>query len=237
LEKKEIEMKTENNDLTFEAFKNSFNYGARSDLNFKFLKNLSTADAARFVQGLFKIVMESIEDCENDFLEEYVFSAQTKAYSGDRKQKYENSPFKLLEKPLRESSLALLTSSGHFVEGDDPQPFGVKKMSQEEAEERIMDFIRSEPVLSRIPVATPNNRLRVRHGGYDVSGAQKDPNVNFPLSLLREIRSERKIGSLSHLAYSFVGATSQTRLQKHAIPEWIEEFKEQKIDAMLLVPV
>lgn len=34
---------------SFLQFKNSFSYGSRSDLSFKFLKNLSEADAARFI--------------------------------------------------------------------------------------------------------------------------------------------------------------------------------------------
>ncbi len=33
---------------SFAALKNSFYYGSRSDLNFKFLKDLSDEDAARF---------------------------------------------------------------------------------------------------------------------------------------------------------------------------------------------
>jgi hypothetical protein len=36
--------------------------------------------------------------------------------------------------------MAVLSSSGHFIEGDDPKPFGVVDMSQEEAIDRIGDF-------------------------------------------------------------------------------------------------
>jgi hypothetical protein len=37
---------------SFEGFKNSFSYGSRTDMNFKFLKNLSEEDAAQFFQDL-----------------------------------------------------------------------------------------------------------------------------------------------------------------------------------------
>lgn len=46
---------------SFEAFKNSFSYGSRTDLNFKFLTNLSNEDAARFFQELVWKVADSFE--------------------------------------------------------------------------------------------------------------------------------------------------------------------------------
>jgi hypothetical protein len=36
---------------SFEEFKNSFNHGTRSDLNFKFLKNLSDKKAGQFFKN------------------------------------------------------------------------------------------------------------------------------------------------------------------------------------------
>jgi hypothetical protein len=85
-----------------------------------------------------------------------------------------------------------LSSSGHFVEGDDPKPFGMENMSQKEAEDRIIDFLKEEPLLSEIPIQTPENKLRVRHGGYDIHGAKTDPNVNFPITRLRELEDDGK---------------------------------------------
>ena len=37
---------------TFAEIKNSFSYGKRSDMNFKFLKSLSEEDAGQFFQEL-----------------------------------------------------------------------------------------------------------------------------------------------------------------------------------------
>ena len=67
-------------------------------------------------------------------------------------------PFTVLEKPLSEVRLALMASSGHFVDGDDPNPFGCEKMTQEAAQQRVMDFLKAEPVLSEIPMDTPAAR-------------------------------------------------------------------------------
>ena len=110
-------------------------------------------------------------------------------------------------------------------------------MTQTEAVNRISDFIKSEASLSAIPVTTPQSKLRVRHGGYDIRGVQADPNVAFPIDRLRELESEGCIGELLPDAYSFVGATAQLRLLNQAGPEWVEILKAQDVEAALLVPV
>ena len=79
--------------------------------------------------------------------------------------------------------------------------------------------------------------LRVRHGGYDVSGAQKDANVNFPIDRMSELRDEGILPKLHPVAYSFVGACSQMRLQKETGPQWVEKFRDSQIKALLLIPV
>lgn len=222
---------------TLEEFKNSFSYGSRSDLNFKFLKELSAADAGSFIQELLWKLGDTLDDGDLDRVIAHILQGQARVYAGAGRFIYENAPFTPLTKPLSELRLALLTTSGHFVEGDDPNPFGIEHMTQPEAVTRISEFLRDEPKLSQIPVDTPPEMLCVRHPGYDIRGGQADPNVNFPIELLREMQAEGKIGELFPLAYSFVGATSQIRLQKHSGPEWVRMFQENHIDAVLMVPV
>ncbi|HWR65578.1 MAG TPA: glycine/sarcosine/betaine reductase selenoprotein B family protein [Bellilinea sp.] len=132
---------------------------------------------------------------------------------------------------------ALIASTGHFVLGQDPKPFGVEDMSQNQAEERITEFLRLEPELSFIPTNIPPDKLIVRHGGYDVRGAIRDRNVNFPIDRLNELAAEGVIGEFASPAYSFVGACSQMRLQNHALPRWIEKLHHELIDGLILVPV
>jgi hypothetical protein len=127
----------------------------------------------------------------------------------------------------------LLTSSGHFVQGDDPQPLGQENMTQSQAEKQIKSFLKEPPSLSAIPVDTPRERLVVRHGGYDVRGAKQDPGVSFPLDQLRVLWQDGIIAELVDPAYSFVGACSQTRLNKRVGPEWVRRFKEHQVDAAL----
>jgi hypothetical protein len=169
---------------------------------------------------------------------EHVCEWQKRAYfSADKKFTYDDGPFTPFQKRVSDSRLVLIASTGHFVEGKDPEPLGAKNMSQQEAIEKIMEFIKEAPQLSTLPVDTPEDKLRVRHGGYDIRGVQADPNVAFPLRRLLELEHEGVVGQLIRQAYSFVGACSQKRLLKHAGPKWIEIFRQQPIDAALLVPV
>jgi len=223
---------------SFEDFKKSFSYGSRTDLNFKFLANLSDDQAAKFFQDLLWKLGDAFDDGNFAQIVEHVCEWQKKAYfSTDKKFTYDEGPFSPLQKRVSDSRLALITSTGHFVEGQDPEPLGAKNMTQQEAIENIMEFIKAAPQLSTLSVDTPENKLRVRHGGYDIRGVQADPNVAFPLQRLRELEREGVIGQLARQAFSFVGACSQKRLLNQTGPQWIEIFKEQQIDAALLVPV
>jgi len=222
---------------TLQAFKDSFSYGSRTDLNFKFLKALSENDAAKYLQELLRKVGDTLDDGNLDRLTNHVIGGQVCAYSGESHWRYDDGPFVPFNKPIARSRLALLTSSGHFVEGNDPKPFGVKNMTQEEATERISEFLQTAPELSTIPMDTPREKLRVRHGGYDIRGAQADPNVAFPYERLRELKREGIIGEMTPDAYCFVGACAQTRLLKQKGPGWVNLLRQQQVDAALLVPV
>lgn len=222
---------------SFDDFRKSFSYGSRSNLSFKFIKNLSEADADLFFQELLDRLADTVDDGDSDRLRDMVFLWQSRAYAGAGSWTYAEGPFSPLDKPLADSRVVLLTSSGHFVEGDDPMPFGVKNMTQAEAEARIDDFLREEPVLSAIPTDTPAAKLRVRHGGYDVRSVRLDPNVAFPLARLHELVEAGRIGELAPLAYSFVGACAQTPLVKRTGPKWVKEVQRHTPDAVVLVPV
>lgn len=225
------------NKETFESFKNSFFYGSRTNLNFKFLEHLPATDADLFFQGLLQRLGEAY-DCGNDRrVMAYIIEWQIKGYDQPKGFAYETGPFQALAKPVAESRLGLLTSSGHFVKGQDPEPLGVKNMTQEEATRRVFDFLKEEPQLSSIPIDTPTEQLHVRHGGYDICGSERDYNATLPIQRLRELEKEGTIGELASPVYSFVGACSQKRLLTKTGPRWVALLQEQQLDAMLLVPV
>lgn len=217
-------------------FKKSFFYGTRSDLNFKFLPSLSDEEAGDFFQGLLTLVADATDDGDTAALADYVIEWQQRGYNRAGSYQYDEGAFVALQKPLAECNVALLTSSGHFVDGDDPKPFGVENMSHEEAQARINDFLREEPTLSFVPADTANDQLRIIHGGYPVRSAENDPNVAMPIDHMRDLANDGTIGSFAG-AYSFVGACSQMRLLRKTGPQWVERLQSENIDAVVLAPV
>ncbi len=222
---------------TFEAFIKSFFYGKRSDLSFKFMSDLSLDEASLFIQSLFWDIMESLDDKDFSRLKRRMMQGQIQGYREQKNFEYDNGPFHPLKKPLPSLTLSLLTSSGHFLKGHDPKPLGVEQMTQEEAERRVFDFLKEEPHLSEIPFDSNPADLVVRHGGYDIRAALKDPNVSFPFQRMVKLKEQGAFKKLTSNAYSFVGACSQKRLLKHALPVWVEKIKALGVDAMVLAPV
>jgi len=228
---------------SIEDLRRSFSYGSRSNLNFKFLKDLSDEEFGHFLEQLLAAVDSSMDDGDATGAIDVAFRWQVQGYSGhlgdpaEFRHRHDDVPLATMSKPLNESRVALITSSGHFIDGDDPQPFGEPSMSQQEAEDRIQEFLREAPTLSAIPFDAPSEQLRVRHGGYPVRAAATDHQVALPIGHLQALRDEGIIGDLVPDAYSFVGAASQLRIQRDAGPAWAEQLKDIGTDVALFVPV
>lgn len=224
---------------TFEAFRQSFNYGSRTDLLFKVLggRNLSDAEVAEFFRRLLEKLGDAFDTGDYTDVYRYCFEWQVYGYTpkeGIQPQfQYDTAPWTPLVKPLAQSKLALISTGGVYVEGDDP--LGPHGPTQEEAVLRINELLRGDPALAIIPKDTPPQRLRVRHPGYDIRGALRDYNVIFPLDRLKEMEREGVFGELASNAYSFIGATSQLRLLKEHAPRWAVLLKGKEVDAALLV--
>ena len=227
--------------LSFEEFRTSFSYGARSDLNFKFFKSMSDDQAAAFIQDVLGMIGDAYDTGDIEPILRAAYEAQVEGYTPaadapPSPHSYDSAPFAPMPAPVAGATIGLITSSGHFLEGDDPQPFGVAEMTQAEAERRIDEFLRETPVLSEIPSDTPAESLIVRHGGYDITSVARDRNVAFPSDRLREAQQRGRIGDLTATYFSFPGATAQGRL-KRELPSWLDRFDRDHADAIVLVPV
>jgi len=226
---------------SLEAFRMSFSYGRRNDLNFKFFKTASDEDAATFLQTLLHHLGDVYDTGDARPLIEAAYEAQIAAYAPrpddpPPKFSFDDGPLAPITTAVSNAKVGLLTTSGHFVVGNDPEPFGEKDMTQKEATERIGEFLSAVPSLSEIPSDTPTSDLRVRHGGYDIRSAVRDPNVTFPIDRLREAHEDGRAGDLASTFFSFTGATSHGRLRQQ-LPGWVERIHEEGVDVMLLVPV
>ncbi len=229
---------------TIEDLRRSFWYGSRSNLSFKYLKDLSDAEFGDFLNELLTEVSSMIDSGEPTGVIDAAYRWQIQAYAGhlgdpnDFPHRFDDVPITALPKPLAECRVTLLTSSGHFVDGDDPKPFGLESMTQAEAEARIGDFLKEAPSLSSIPVDVDPGELRVRHGGYPTDAVRSDHQVGLPIGHLADLAADGVIGALNPTAYSFVGAASQVRLKRQVAPEWAERLRNDGMtDVVFLVPL
>lgn len=224
---------------SFEEFKDSFSYGSRTDLSFKFLKGLTEEEAGDFLALLFSEVGELFDGGTPERLIDLVYEWQVKAYQpspgAKRPYVYEDRPFQPLTGELSETTVGLVTSSGHFS-ADDPPSDSRAELGQDEITSQVSEFLRMAPELSEISTDASIDELVVRHPGYDTRSVARDPGVAFPTTALGEAASDGRLGSLAPTAYSFVGACSQGRLRQE-LDNWIPAWKSAGIEALFLVPV
>lgn len=228
---------------TIAELRTSFAYGSRSNLNFKFLRDLDDYEFGEMLEELFDAIAVATDTEDSSRVVDVAYRWQVQGYKNnlgdpnDFRYSYDDVPFTPMARPLADSRLILFTSSGHFEEGHDPEPFGVADMTQAEAEARIKETIKEPPTLSQIPIETPADRIRVRHGGYPVEAARTDHQVVLPLGHLRDLVAEGVIGELVEHAYSFVGAAPQGLMRGKVGKEWAEMARDLEADAALLVPI
>src|SRR5215469_11942120 len=223
--------------LSLTAFAASLYHAQRADNYFKFLKNLSEEDLANFVQGLLRQVGDAIDDGSTEALARFVEQGQVAAYVPTQtpsplRPDFPDAPFAPLRKPLRETTMALFTSGA--VYSDDQDPYYPAELSYEQAVREVRKATERFPSLRVIPAETPEERLRVGHVAYDIRAAQKDINVIFPLTRLRELAQEGVVGALAEHNYSYHGLTNIPRLMQESAPQWAHMLKADNVDAVFL---
>lgn len=130
-------------------------------------------------------------------------------------------PFTALKKPLSQSRLGLLTTSGCYVAG------------------QVAYHYKDDASIRLIPMDTPTDRLRFAHitENYLVN-ARRDPECLVPLTALRALRDDGVVGELADQAISCMGGIySQRRVREELIPQVEGVFKQQAVDVALLVPM
>jgi D-proline reductase (dithiol) PrdB len=134
-------------------------------------------------------------------------------------------PWVPLQKPLKDSRAAVISSAGLVQPGQEP----------------FDDSIRGGDYSFReIPADTDVSALIDTHRSdlYDHSGLRKDPNLVFPLDRLGELVKSERVGSLNQRHLSFMGSiTAPGRLKKKTAPVAVRKLVEDGVDIALLVPV
>jgi len=136
----------------------------------------------------------------------------------------ENSraPFTPARRSLSMLNLALISSAGAYIDGTDPfdtnAPDG--------------DFTFRE-----LPSEIDPGGLRFSARGYDSTFVQQDPNVQVPLARLFEFESNRVIGQLNQVFWSFCGfMPDAARLVTKMLPKLVERLTRYEVQAALLIP-
>ena len=85
---------------TLEAFKASFAYGSRTDLLFKFIKNLEESEAAEFLRALLEKLGQTLDDGNTERIHEHLYENIVRAYAHERHDRwsYDEGPFTPLAK-------------------------------------------------------------------------------------------------------------------------------------------
>lgn len=138
-----------------------------------------------------------------------------------RGKRYGTTPKTPLKKPLNECKVALITTAGFYINGQQP-------------------YVNNDCSYREIPNTIDTQELKIGHKSvaYDKSDTKTDANLVFPLDRFRELENEGKIGSLNYRHFSFMGSISKPkRLITETSPEVAQMLKEDGVEVAFLTPV
>ena len=136
-------------------------------------------------------------------------------------------PWTMLEKPLSESRVALISSGGIALKTD--QPF------DQEGERRNPWW--GDPSYRVIPRGTKAEEIKLYHLHVDPQFAEADLNSLLPIDRLVELETAGEIGSAAPSHYSIMGYNLQPLvLLKETVPAIIRNLRNEAVDVVVLVP-
>ena len=134
-------------------------------------------------------------------------------------------PWTLLAKPLAECRVALVSSAGFVLPGQ--EPFDERQRG-------------GDPSLREIPSDAEVGSLVDAHRSesFDHAAMLSDPNLAFPIDRLRELSHSGRIGQVNRRHLSFMGSLTATgRLVSETAPRAARLLAADGVDVVLLVPV
>jgi len=142
-----------------------------------------------------------------------------------RYRRAEWAPGAVLRRPLSEARVAVITTAGFYLPGQDPF----------DEEMKGGDFSwRPIPLDADLRQA----RLGHRSDAFDPGGIERDPELALPVHRLLELAADGVIGSVAPTHYSFQGSVSAPgRLVRYSAPEVAQALHSEEVDLALLTPV
>jgi D-proline reductase (dithiol) PrdB len=136
-------------------------------------------------------------------------------------------PFTPLGKPLRECTVALVSTAG--VARNDDRPF------DQEGERR--DPWWGDPSFRAIPLGTTEKDVRLYHLHIDPRFGEADLDVVLPMRRLTELAGEDVVGRPAPTHYSMMGYILEPKvLVEKTAPAIAERMRAERVDAAALVP-
>lgn len=134
-------------------------------------------------------------------------------------------PWTPLKKPLSECRLAIGSSAGLVLPGqekfDDDMKGGDYTFRTIPSDVDVSQFIDCH-----------------RSDAFDHTAMMRDPNLAFPIDRVRELAERGRIGSVAPRHLSFMGSvTAPSRMIKETIPEAAQWMVDDQVDVALFVPV
>jgi D-proline reductase (dithiol) PrdB len=143
-------------------------------------------------------------------------------------EKPRNIPWTPLEKPLKECTVALISSAGIALATD--KPF-------DQEIERRNPWL-SDASFRVIPTGTTAQDIRVYHLHINPEFIQQDINCALPVGRLAELEANGEIGRAAPSHYSFIGYTCQTEhLLDESVPAIITRLRAEAVDVVALIPI
>ena len=137
-------------------------------------------------------------------------------------------PYTPLRKPLRECTVALLSTAG--IARNDDTPF------DQEGERR--DPWWGDPSFRAIPLGTTEREIRIYHLHIDPRFGEADLDVVLPMRRLSELAAEGFVGRPAPTHYSTMGyILDPEELVTKTAPAIAERMRAEGVDAAALVPV
>jgi len=134
-------------------------------------------------------------------------------------------PVASLSKPISECKVALVSSAGFVVPGEEP----------------FSDSVRGGDSSFRVIPGDVNVQSLEEHhrsDSFSHAGVEADRNMGLPLDRLHELAVTGKIGSVAQRHFSVMGSiTAPGRYVKHTLPAIADLLVEDHVDIALMVPV
>ncbi len=227
--------------LTLKEFATSLYHGKRANNYFKFLKDFPDNKLDSFLQELLRQVGTAIDTGDIQGLEELVQITQVEGYQPSpevQAKRVQTAPKPVtlaqLSKPLNQSTIALFTTAA--VHKKDQAGWYPPDQTYAEAIQNVRSAFERFPSWRLIEREVASSDLTISHIAFDISAAQRDLNVIFPLERFRELEKEGYIGRLADINYSMQGLANLQRLEQETSHEWAQTIKAAGVEAVFLTP-